>query len=375
MALVTCSPLLVMARGELYPTTGHNIDAAGENCAIVGSLYLPAQTGSKTLSAAGGGRIIWGNQGGVTFADPGTTLQAGIMDVTVSTGIPDGTFDVWADLVGGVAPIASSILQDVAMTSGTKTMAHGDLIAIVLEMSSRAGSDIVVPERYYRNRYEVPLDIGTYGYPYGIANDVKSVEVPAMVIVFDDGTIGWIDGAPLVTNLHAGLASIAFDNTSTPDEYAGVFKLPWPCAITGIGQRLLSIASGDTFELILYEDPFGTPAPVTGGTWAPDPDGLVTDQYGVASITPFEAAADTYYAVALRPTSANSIQWSYYAGQTGFDILKQVSTFSELIMAARSNQTGAFVQTQAYHVPDIAVAIGAFSDGTGGGGSEHSAVF
>jgi len=41
-----------------------------------------------------------------------------------STGLEDGTFDVYADLVGGTDTITGSADQLTAMETGTKTITH-----------------------------------------------------------------------------------------------------------------------------------------------------------------------------------------------------------------------------------------------------------
>lgn len=58
---------------------------------------------------------------------------------------------------------------------------------------------------------------------------------------------------------------------------------------------------------------------------------------------------------------------SYTALGSGFEVLKALQPFSQIKLAARSNQTGAFVETQTYHLPLFRISLAGFDDGTGAG--------
>ena len=73
---------------------------------------------------------------GPAFSNGSTNLRIGLQDVTPATGFEDGTFDVYADLVGGTDTIAEDVILATPMESGTKTVTHGDLLAIAIEMTA-----------------------------------------------------------------------------------------------------------------------------------------------------------------------------------------------------------------------------------------------
>jgi hypothetical protein len=272
--------------------------------------------GSKTLSAAGGGSIVWPCFS-VTFADGSTTFRVGVQDVDLATGLEDGTFDVHGELTGGGGGIAVG-LNNTAMTSGTKTIANGDLIAIVMEMPARAGADDVRPA--VMNSPLLPLGSGTL-FPYGTTDSgsgpSKAATHPAVTIIFDDGTLGWVPGRAATHAWWITAADINFGSGSTPDEYAAVFALPYAATIDAIGVGMSDVDAGDDIELILYSDPLGTPSAVL--TVTIDPDVVRTGGGGTAivwpyftPITPTTLTAGATYAVAMRPTTANLSDWRYY---------------------------------------------------------------
>ena len=126
--------------------SGITLDATGETCFMIGHLMLENPLGgSKTISSAGGGSIVW-RTGAVTFANASTTFRVGLQDLSTSSAPAqgDGTFDVQAAFTGGGGGVTASSVQTSVMTTGTKTLSHGDKIAISFSMAARGGTDSVV---------------------------------------------------------------------------------------------------------------------------------------------------------------------------------------------------------------------------------------
>ncbi len=359
MAIVSLpSPVLWSSRGWPNDSTNIILNAAGQTIYAVGNLYFPAQTGSKTISSAGG-RIFWNTSASVVFADAGSTLSVGIQDVNAS-GINDGSFDVQGDLVGGTDTIGSTLCIDTAMESGTKTIGFLDLVAIGMTLVSRGGADSVPVNRAAGSTQP-------FGRTYGITNGVRSANVPQFLIKFDDGTYGWLLNAQLMYNVALGESLISFGSGATPDEYCAVIELATPMQICAFGFPLDSIATGDTFEMLVYSDPLGSPSVVS--TFTPDPDQMLTAGIIFAPLTtPLDLDANTPYGFAVRPTTAGALNWQYFNAGSGFEVLKIAQPFSVIKMAARTDQTGAFVETQAYHTPDLFLLQSGMDDGSGGGG-------
>jgi len=349
-------------------TTTGVVDAAGESCAVVGHVMLEDGPGStKTISSAGG-KIYW-RSAAVTFANAGSTLRIGLQDVSATTGLEDGSFDVSADLVGGTDAIAASAWFATAMETGTKTLTHGEIYSIVIELVSRGGADSVALARVTPSSNFAPSANALL--PYGTTDAgslVKSTNCLLAMIEFDDGTVGWIDGlgVPVVSNTR-----ITYAANSATDEYCAVFTPAFTCEVDAIGLDVSDVDSGDDFELILYTDPLGTPSATV--TLAIDPD--ITNSSGgatgifIAAITPTTLTAGVTYGVAARPTTNNSITFGYvdFIASTT-EKWKNSSLFGSTLKAAgRANQTGAFTEVQTYYAPMLFLRISKLDDGAGSG--------
>jgi hypothetical protein len=147
----------------------------------------------------------------------------------------------------------------------------------------------------------------------------------------------------------------------------GIIQFPVDVLATHIGVSVGAVASADTFEIILYSDPLGTPAVIE--SVAPDTDFIGTANnvpYYRQLATPRTLTGGVKYGIALRPTSANSISWGYLDLTSGFNELKAGQPFTTIQMASRSDQTGAFTETQTYHLPLVTVGLGGFQAAAGG---------
>jgi len=370
MALQRVPNMLVSTPQLLNQMSGigtQTVDAAGESCAIVG--YVALENGSdstKTISSSGG-KIYYRTAGAVTFANASTNLRVGIQDVSASTGLEDNTFDVRADLVGGTDTITTNAYMSAAMETGSKTITHGDLIAIVIEMTARGGADsIILGKSQHTSSNHANI-------PYGTSDSgtlAKSDTMLASWIQFDDGTMGWIMGGP---DPGLGRTSVNFNSTSTPDEYAVCFTPNFTCEIDAVGVDLSDIDNADAYDVRLYSDPLGTPSLVL--TINPDTDinNQVASNQGAAfwAITPTTLTTGTTYAIAIRPTTANNFTIGYIDLLTGNDKLKTCTLFgSTLKLATRTDTTGAFSVLQTYYQPYLFLRISKLDDGvqTGGGG-------
>jgi hypothetical protein len=225
--------IIMMSLGETARSGGYTynaMDANGESVAGIGQIFLEggAAGGTKTISNVG--KIYW-KTAGSTFANAGTNVRVGLQDVSTTTGLEDGTFDVYQDLVGGTDTIAANSVIITTMDTGTKTITHGDVVAVCVEMTTRGGVDTINVIRESN-----PVGIGS-GLPYATGDtgtlSKTGNNIPIFLIEFDDGTLGWFNpGHYLVGNLYAtSQSTIDFSNGSTPDEYAAVFKVPFKCSI------------------------------------------------------------------------------------------------------------------------------------------------
>lgn len=347
------APIEISTTGDF--TNGNSItnNATGEYAGIVGRIWLAGGTGSKTCSSGGGCQFGW-TVGSLTFANAGSSLQIGLQDVDTATGFADGTFDVSVTLVPGTDTATANTVNLHTADAGTKTLTHGDLVALKMEWIVRAGSDATVVTTVSRQAFP-------FAFPYGVYNDgsgdQRNSNPIATFIVFDDGSLGWFDGVPILRNFIVGRTTISVNSGSTPDEYAAIIQVPVSLSINGFGMWLNGIASTDDFEYVLYADPLGTPSVVA--TYALDPavnsqDGVIL-RYG----STIDLAAATPYGLAWRPTTTNAITFEHFTlPSTGSaPYMKQMQFFPTIQLAARTDQTGAFSETNAVHLPMLALSV------------------
>lgn len=318
----------------LYNRSSVATDAAGESVSIIGRVKLTAGT-TKTLSAAGGGSISFTNETTTTWANGATNLRVGIQGT--SAGLENGTYSVYGDLAGGSGSMGPTVMSTVSMTSGTVNIADGDLIAVVLEMTARGGTDSL---RFLRL-------VGACAFPYSTSDTgtgpAKSPSgTLAVVIKFDDGTLGYFGEAYIPTVV----TDFSFNSGSTPDEYAFIFKLPFTATTNQLAAWIGETDAAETGEIILYSDPLGTP--VAERTYTIDPDFVATTVSATglltAPITEYQLNANTNYAVAYRPTSvaARTLQ-RRVIGHADWKAIHWLG--SNHWGGERTNQTGAFTQS------------------------------
>lgn len=344
------------------------LDAAGESRTFIGKVSLEAGSGSKTISGAGGGKIRWRTQT-IVFSDAGSTFRLGIQDVNTSTGLEDGTFDVYADLVGGTDTISANADQLTTMETGSKTISQGDLIAVSFELISRGGTDSL-----QISAMNVGLSTRSSNayYPYittdtGSGPSQSASGVFGCTIEFDDGTLGWITPAALIPNAFVTASTVTFGSSSTPDEYAAVFQVPFSCSIAGGYVAISNIASADDFEIILYSNPLGTPTAIASvaidGANIGSSSGTAVP-YLFTFSTSQQLSINTTYGLAVRPTTTNTISFGYIDLGTGNEKYKRPFPFGETLkLMARTDQTGAFADTQTYYFPVFGLLIDKLDDG------------
>lgn len=354
---VFIGPMTGLPVGGTAATSSVTINAAGESAATIGRVII-AGGGSKTISAAGGGVLYIASFNSITFANAGTNLRIGIQDVGAA-GLEDGTFDVYADLVGGTDTIAILETITVPMETGTKTITSGDEVAIVVEMTALGGADsLAVQAEALASLY----------YPYGTSDTgtlTKSVSPKLSPgIRFDDGTIGWIEGI-----IPARLSSVSLGTGTNPDEVGLYFVPPATMTTDTFFAVVGGVATTDTFELCVYEDPTGTPVEIIAIVF--DPNKIASTAAasgGVCIHSPTEVTflKDTPYVISVKPTSGNQLSVSRFDFNTGNSGLR-VSTMLGTSWAEgrRIDETGAFLLTDT-RLPLIGFFVSEIEAGGGG---------
>lgn len=337
------------------------LDAATEKFAMLGKITLAGRAagGTKTISSSGG--KIHADLGTVTWANGSTSMDVGIQDLTGAN--PDGTFDVKGTVVPGVETLTANAVNTFTMETGSKTITHNQSIAVVWDMTARAGADVV----------NIGCTIGpsSIGTPYCKVDTTGSyaavARFPNVLIEFDDGTFGWFSPYLFRTN---SVTTNAFQvGTGTADEYGSRFTLPWACSIEGISLPLAFAGSGSHFFLNIYSDITGSPSVVVqkntdalemGNTSTSD--GWMTVNFD----TPCACDAGTVYGWSVRPTSANTVTLTNYTYGSNAQ-MASLGMGKEAYRMKRLDNTGAFTLEDTIHVPHI-LHLSAFSDGASSGG-------
>ena len=375
MAFVSIRNAMLWPLGVSNPTTADGnsttaIDSTADRLAMIGRIYLNTGPGtSKTLSAAGGGSIGW-RSGTVTFANAGTTVDIGLQDVDDTTGLPtrpDGAFDVAATFVGGGGGITTTAWQTSSMTGGTgsKTLTHGDKVAIVLDMTARAGADTIAmrgcpaPFQAFALAASFPGTVHFNGTTWA-----ASLGYPNILITFDDGALGWIDACPPVDDQ----TSEAFQDSTNPDERGMIFQLPMDCKVDALAAALAQTAAGADGTITLYSDPLGTPASIASFTLNAE-GGAANSGFNMQLLaSDVSVTKNTDYCLAVRATGASNLTIQADTLPSAAARAAWTGT-TNMRKGTRQNGTGAFAEeSPAVTLYQMAVRISQIPDTASSGG-------
>lgn len=351
---------------SLTGATDATLNAATDKLAMIGYAYIDGRATSKTMG--GGSSAISFRTGTSTFADGSTNIDIGIQDVATSAGPPgqpDGTFDCFSSFVGSGGGIASASWNNCAIGSanGTKTVSHGQLIAVVFDMTAVGGSDSVIIQTAdtnasVRTPFTNNFDAGAWGSSAeGLAN---------VLLTFSDGTLGTLDGATFITSM----TSETFASTTNPDERGNIFQVPWDCQVDAIVANMGITDASSDFSAILYSAPGTTP--VAEKTIAVTADsGMVTGaNEGLHTFlfdAPVTLSKNTDYVAAILATGSSNVRlMTGTLADAAYRALLPGSTNCN--KAVRNDGSGAFTETTTVFYP-IGVRISSLHDtGSTGGG-------
>jgi hypothetical protein len=248
--------------------------------------------------------------------------------------------------------------------SGTKTLNHGDLVAVVFDMTARAGADTlgIVVSATLANARHRPGSNSHNGTSWSTATG----GLPRIIITFDDGTLGWFEGS--IPYLAQGV--LAFADASNPDEQGIEFSVPWDCKISGYLAFVQAADANSDFTLKMYTDATGTPADVSNSSIVVD--GATLGQASQNGLGYFPLPAEialtrnTLYGLTIRASGSSNISLNRFTfNNAAYRAVLPGTTNLGLI--TRQNDTGAFTKTTTA-IPQLGVIISSFDDGTGSGG-------
>ncbi|MCC8976347.1 hypothetical protein [Bradyrhizobium brasilense] len=356
----------------VVPSVGFNANfmtGNGNETYIIGRMRT-SDGNSHTIDTTGSSAIGWRNIGCV-FSSGTTVLNVGLAAVDTTNGSPGRpvnsggttTFDVvCAHTTAGTKPGNNAWTASVP-TTGSKTIADGDLVAFAVQYSALGGSDFcqVAYGRAAGNNSVLFPFVGTY---QGSFSGVQG-SVPGIIVVFNDGAIGYFDASDVVSVYN----NQNWNNTSGTKEFGQLYQMPFPMKVCGMYAYMSG--SGD-LNFNLYSDPLGTPVAQVSHAY--------TNKISVTTgnpawlydyfPTPYNVAANQPIGAVIQPSTSTNVQLYYKTianaahraadpwGTSGYGI---------------SRSSGAFANTNSsldhYYV---GLLVSAFDDAAGGGGGGGS---
>ena len=317
------------------------LNATGEQVHFVGHIIIDGgvAAGSKTISSSGG-IVHWRHGTTGTFVDAGTTVRVGLQDVSTSSPAQgDGTFDVSDDLVGGTDTLTLDATESTAMSSGTKNLTQGDLVAVVIELISRGGADDVRPSSVEHRLQDTATMLPAVMHDTG--TPLRQAATPNIIIEFDDGTLGWFVGSTVLSDV----GSISYDLDTTPDEYGDFINVPFPVTAIGASINVTGASTTSNFEVVLYEDPLGgTPTILEALTvdMAQRAFHSLSGEHTVLFAAEHSLSPSKTYGLSLRPTTTGNIQQHFF-DVSDTDHLKITGVLPTMSYAiSRTGNSGAF---------------------------------
>lgn len=300
------------------------LDANQEESQLIGRVYLPGGPGTSKTFGNSGSKVEWRSGASIKFNTVGpssATLRVGIKkasSISTTSGPPgratagSAAFDVYKDLTAGTDTINSNAWISTAMAtlaSGAVTVTHGDLIAICHYLNLTSGTESVKVAA-------LGAGSGTYGdvdFPFttlvtssgGTFQTTRCM--PTALLIFDDGSVGWLFGATAVFDSQFG------NNIGNGNIIGNVFNLPFSCVIDAVGLHPNSFGGTVAADVGIWTTPFGTPAAFAGNVSC-DPQILNVGgnrMMNFALTQAYTYVAGTDIVVGIKQNSATNITLPY----------------------------------------------------------------
>lgn len=353
-----------------FPLTGGTtmvLDATGEKAAMIGYLHINGRPGTtKTIDTTGSSSIGW--QGGATavFDNGSSTLDIGIQGVTTGgpTAVPDGTYTVKATATTGADATptltTTNSWHQITPTTGTATLTEGDLIAVVLDFTNRAGSDAINVATNIVSTTIMPVCNAYVSSAWGGAGVGSS---PQCVITFNDGTIGTIDG----TLWYGTATALIWNDSSNPDEYGMIFRVPFACKVDALWASVRTVDGTSDFTLTLSssaESTRNTLASVAVDAAKIGP-AAAEARFSARLATEVALEANTDYCISIKATGAGNVRFNYMTlGNAAHRVFFPGGTTMRGVTANNGSDFGSSSTTTVY---PLGVRISQIDTGSAGG--------
>lgn len=321
--------------------TIHTADALNECCQFIGQIWT-TDGQSHTIDTTGSSRLLW-HSALVTFANSGTTLKVGLGAVDTTGPAPAravnvagvATTQVSSAVIGGSGAVTANTWISQTPDTGSMTIANGDLVAMTLQLTSRAGTDSIAVQGMSAGASpSLPCSVTYVPTTYSLSNGL-----PCAVIQFRDGTRGYFFGSFIIDFT----TNNSYNNAGATREYGNLFRFPVPTRIWGAALFLQPQAN---FDVVVYTNPFAvSPIPVKSLSVLAAQMGSNTYSMSYHLFpAPLVVPAETEIVVAMKPTTGTSIN---LVGQRFFDATHQESDLLGTRAYGVSRGTAAFSMTNA----------------------------
>lgn len=286
-------------------SNGTLLNAATDKLCMIGHVFWDGEPASKVMSSAGS-KIHWFCAlSGIVWANGASSLDIGIQDVDTSNGPPargDGTFDVKATLTGG-SGITADAWNHTSMATGSKTISHGQLVALTFDLTARGGSDAI---RTYARGGPSTFSARPVTTQFKSSAWANNGTIIPVYLEADDGTIGIFDPSVPFSSIQN---AESFADSASPDERGFSFQVPFIATADAAFLTMGSNAAGADSVLTLYSDPFGTPTSMGSINILGENFGLTSTGWWLQTMfsSKITLAANTDYCLALKATGASNI--------------------------------------------------------------------
>jgi hypothetical protein len=229
------------------------------------------------------------------------------------------------------------------MTTGSKTISNGEMVAIVFDMTARGGTDqIILAQQQYTGQPGLPSSNGFSAGAWG----TSGYGANQCLIEFDDGTLGVFEGV----NPAISMTSEGFSSATNPKERGNNIRLPFFAKVSGYKlPSLYFVGATSDVKISLYSDPKGTPTLVPGSQLVINAES--TGRIGFAGSYDFKLpseitlAKDTDYGLIVEATGAGNVQLINIAYANAAYKKAVIANGDFISKLSRNGGTGPFTET------------------------------
>lgn len=353
------------------------IDATGEIVACIGRIAIAGKATNKTLDTTGSSSIKFALSSNPVFDNASSVFTIGIQGVNKTTGFPvrpDGAWGARAVVTtaANTTPTltTTSTFHTIVPTAGSTTLSHGDEIAFVCEMTTKAGTDsLAVSQAGFggvsTNYPACVTNVSGSWAVLGVGNGGTCFE-----ITFSDGTIGTID---FTTAGYVIAVAVNWNDTTNPDEHGLIFQVPFACKIDALCIPLRVADATADFQIDLTSTPNGTPASLISG-----PIAIAAENVSVANTdsciihtlaSEVSLSANTDYCISVKATGTTNIRFSQLGMISAGGRIFVGSAGTTMGATTRNGGSGAYAAKTTTAINPFSVRISEIT--TGGGLLTH----